>query len=166
MRIFKGGATRDTDDAKPDLEGFLSPLVLDRFAEYMTKHRVQADGKIRDSDNWQKGIPLEAYMKGGWRHFHDWWRQHRLRVWYGEESAREEDDAELEEALCALMFNVMGYLHEHMKAKLLWDYGGLEDTIEDKPVQKKKLTIGGVQFPMKNAGSPKAPDRSEEEHGT
>ena len=84
-----------------------------------------------------------------------------MRVWYGEESAREEDDAELEEALCALMFNVMGYLHEHIKAKFVSDYGRVVDP-EIKPRRE-------VEFPlvdMKNAGSPKAPDRSEEEHGT
>jgi len=57
MRTFGGGATRNSDQGKPDYEGFLSPLVIIRYGEYMTRHRVQADGNIRDSDNWQKGIP-------------------------------------------------------------------------------------------------------------
>lgn len=103
LRTFETGATRDTDEGKYDYEGFLSPLVIRRFGEYMHKHRVQSDGTLRDSDNWQKGIPYDAYMKSGWRHFMDWWSRHRC------------DDvpqAELEEALCALMFNVQGYLHE------------------------------------------------------
>ena len=111
VRQFDTGATRDTDEGKPDYEGFLSPLVLARYARYMNKNRVQADGKLRDSDNWQKGIPLEAYMKSGWRHFFEWWRLHRESI----------DDTtgieHIEEAMCALLFNVMGYLHELEKRR-------------------------------------------------
>lgn len=105
MRNFETGATRDSDEGKFDYEGFISPLVIQRFGQYMHRHRVQADGNLRASDNWQKGIPLDAYIKSGWRHFMDWWRQHRGYV--GQD--------ELEESLCALMFNVMGYLHETLK---------------------------------------------------
>ena len=105
MRNFDTGATRDTDVGKPDYEGFLSPLVIERFGKYMDKHRHQADGKVRDSDNWQKGIPKDAYMKSGFRHFVDWWKEHR--------GISTKDG--IEEAICALMFNVMGYLHEYLK---------------------------------------------------
>ena len=52
--------------------------VLERYAEYMNDARVQADGSLRDSDNWQKGMPLSAYMKSGWRHFLTWWKYHRF----------------------------------------------------------------------------------------
>lgn len=107
MREFNTGATRDTDEGKYDYEGFLSPLVLKRYGEYMNKHRKQADGKLRDSDNWQKGIPKEAYMKSGWRHFVDWWQEHRGIV----------SKDGVEEAICALCFNAMGYLHELLKEK-------------------------------------------------
>lgn len=107
MREFKTGATRDEDAEKYDLEGFLSPIVLERFAEYMHKHRQQADGKLRDSDNWQKGMPKNAYMKSGLRHVHDWWKEHRGYP------SREG----LEAALCAVIFNAMGYLFEILKAK-------------------------------------------------
>jgi hypothetical protein len=109
MRQFDSGATRDTDAGKPDYEGFLSPLVIERFGKYMDKHRHQADGKVRDSDNWQKGIPQDAYMKSAFRHFVDWWKEHR----------RINTKDGIEEALCALMFNVMGYLHEYLKEKNL-----------------------------------------------
>lgn len=104
IRTFETGATRDTDDGKLDYEGFLSPLVLRRYAEYMHRHRYQSDGSLRSSDNWQKGIPLEAYMKSGWRHFMDWWGNHR-----GDAGG---EDPDIEEALCALIFNASGYLHE------------------------------------------------------
>lgn len=105
IRQFETGATRDADEGKHDYEGFLCPLVLERFGEYMTKHRKQSDGGIRDSDNWQKGIPKDAYVKSAFRHYHDWWKQHR-----GYEG---QDD--LQESICALMFNAMGYLHELLK---------------------------------------------------
>lgn len=104
-RTFETGATRDSEDGKLDYDGFLSPLVLQRYAEYMHTHRQQPDGALRDSDNWQKGIPRTAYMKSGWRHFVSWWSLHRGGT--ASES--------LEDALCALIFNASGYLHEHLK---------------------------------------------------
>ena len=112
VRRFTTGATRDTDAGKLDYEGFLSPLVLERYARYMNKHRVLPDGSLRASDNWQNGIPKDAYMKSLWRHFMDVWRAHR--GW---------DDGcqwiSIEEALCAVLFNAMGYLHEHLKERRL-----------------------------------------------
>lgn len=107
IRKFETGATRDTDEGKYDFEGFYSPIVMERFAEYMNKHRKQSDGNLRDSDNWQKGIPLIDYMKSGFRHFFDWWKEHRG---YSTKDG-------IEEALCALFFNVQGYLHEYLKLK-------------------------------------------------
>jgi len=107
VRRFPSGACRDTDAGKFDYEGFLSPLVLERFAAYMHAHRRQSDGALRPSDNWQRGIPRDEYMKSGWRHFMDWWREHRGL------SSRDG----LEDALCAVMFNAMGYLLEVLKEK-------------------------------------------------
>lgn len=107
MRAFSSGATRNVDQSKPDYEGFLSPLVIEEFGRYMHRNRVQADGSVRDSDNWQKGIPLESYMKSGWRHFHEWWKTHRG---FSSEQSRLD-------ALMALLFNVQGYAHELLKQK-------------------------------------------------
>ncbi len=107
MREFETGAIRDTDENKLDFDGFLSPLVLHRYAEYLNKHRKQADGKFRDSDNWQKGIPLAVYMKSAFRHFFYWWAYHRKA-----DIVLKED---IEESLCGLLFNAMGYLHEYLK---------------------------------------------------
>lgn len=107
MRHFASGATRNVDENRLDYEGFYHPLVMERFAQYMHKHRKQADGQLRASDNWQKGIPKDAYMKSGFRHFMDWWKQHRGLK--GEEP--------LEDSLCALLFNVQGYLYETIKNK-------------------------------------------------
>lgn len=105
MRSFDTGATRNSDAGKFDYEGFISPLVLERYGKYMDKHRYQADGNVRDSDNWQRGIPQTAYIKSGFRHFVDWWKEHR--------GIPTQDG--IEEAICALIFNAMGYLHELLK---------------------------------------------------
>ncbi len=103
MREFESGATRDDDDDKLDPEGFLSPFVLKRYCEYMHEHRKQADGTMRNSDNWQKGIPLDTYMKSMFRHMMDLWMDHR--VFHQSAPLREE-------MLCAIIFNASGYLHE------------------------------------------------------
>lgn len=105
MRKFDTGATRDSEGSKPDYEGFLSPLVLQRFAAYMHKHRVLPDGSLRGSDNWQRGIPREVYIKSAFRHFVALWSAHR--------GHKTEED--IETSLCALLFNVQGYLHELLR---------------------------------------------------
>jgi hypothetical protein len=109
MRTFDTGATRDDDSTKDDPEGFLSPLVINRFNQYMSVHRIQADGKVRASDNWQKGIPKSAYMKSMWRHFLDVWSLHR--------GCNGPSSQDLETSLCSIMFNAMGYLHELLDTK-------------------------------------------------
>lgn len=103
-RTFSTGATRNSDEGKYDFEGFLSPLVIKRFGEYMHKHRHLADGSLRDSDNWQRGIPRPQLIKSGWRHMFDWWAHHR--------GVKPLDPTSVEDALCGLIFNAMGYLHE------------------------------------------------------
>ena len=121
IRTFDTGATRDTDIGKWDYEGFLSPLVLKRFAEYMHKCRIQSDGKLRESDNWQKGIPVKQYMKSKWRHFMDTWCFYRRSMDFYEVA----DYGELlEESLCAELFNSMGFLHEVLKNKTKVDREG------------------------------------------
>jgi hypothetical protein len=77
----------------------------------MHKHRQQSDGELRDSDNWKKGIPMNAYKHSLSRHIQDL----RLILELSSGQAREPD---LEEVLCAIMFNVQGMLHETVKARL------------------------------------------------
>lgn len=107
IRVFKTGANRNDDNGKLDYEGFISPLVLKRYAEYMNLNRHLSNGQFRESDNWQKGIPKDAYMKSLWRHLMDVWLEHR-----GEKSR----DG-LETALCGVIFNTMGYLFETLREK-------------------------------------------------
>jgi hypothetical protein len=108
VRKFESGATRDTSENKPEYAGYLSPLVIKAYGEYMMKHQIQSDGSKRSADNWKRGMPLNVYMDSGWRHFHDWWMEHD-----GYESREG-----LTDALCGLLFNVMGYLHEVEKHRL------------------------------------------------
>lgn len=110
IRKFETGATRGSEAGKLDYEGFLSPQVLEAFAVYMDINRRTDDGSYRDSDNWQKGIPKDSYMKSLWRHFLDLWKIHRKTpVPEGELGAA-----------CGVMFNVMGWVHERIKEDPNW----------------------------------------------
>lgn len=114
MRNFETGATRDSDENKYDYEGFLAPSVVEAYAAYMHKNRVQTDGKLRDSDNWQKGIPKSAYMKSMWRHFFAVWKGYR-------------NGAPIQEELCALLFNVQGLLFEILRDQERVDLANYQD---------------------------------------
>lgn len=113
LRKFATGATRDADKDKFDYEGFLSPTVLESYAAYMHKNRIQPDGNLRDSDNWKLGIPRAAYVKSAFRHFIQLWKE-----WRGQ---RRED--ELLEAANALLFNIMGFIHETLRMSDDSSYG-------------------------------------------
>jgi len=111
MRTFDSGATRDTDVGKNDYEGFLSIPVIQEFGNYMNKHRIQADGNLRDSDNWQKGFGdkhFDVCMKSIWRHFLDFWAIHRG---YKRFDSKDRHEITLLEAGCAILFNITAYLH-------------------------------------------------------
>lgn len=107
IRTFASGANRNSDEGKLDFEGFLSPAVIKKYAEYMHKNRFLENGQMRDSDNWQKGIPVPAYMKSMYRHFFDTWSNYR---------GIETPETQVQN-LCGLMFNTMGMLHELLKAE-------------------------------------------------
>lgn len=115
IRHFGTGATRNVDVSKLDYEGFLSPLVLEAFARYMHKHRKQKDGSLRDSDNWQKGIPTQVYVKSLIRHTMDFWRLWRGGTVIDPDTG---ERAEAEDLACAIMFNVMGWLHEAISERM------------------------------------------------
>lgn len=110
-RVFETGASRDSDDMKLDYEGFLSPLVLERFAQYMHEARtrnVPPGQTLRSSDNWQKGMPKDVYMKSLLRHTLEVWKGHRG-------SLPEPGSKEFRDHLCAILFNAMGYLYEELR---------------------------------------------------
>lgn len=124
MRHFETGATRDSDEGKYDFEGFYSPMVIERFGAYMHKHRLQADGELRDSDNWQKGIPKSQYMKSILRHMLDAWFIHRG---FERFDAADGQRLTMDDVLCAIIFNAQGYLYE-----VLMERECQSDQIENK----------------------------------
>ena len=117
MRKFESGATRSSSDNKPDYEGFLNPEVLRIYGQYMHTHRKQEDGTLRDSDNWQKGIPQDVLMKSLLRHVFDLWRMHRAGAVVLEDW--EESKVKIDQ-LCAILFNtqayILGMINESRKA--------------------------------------------------
>lgn len=87
---------------KLDYEGFLDPMVLRRFAQYMHKNRTLRDGSIRASDNWQAGFPRKQTIKSLIRHVWEVWLD-----WRGLSQLNEE-------ALCAIIFNAQALLREQL----------------------------------------------------
>jgi hypothetical protein len=118
VRQFGTGATRDADDGKNDYEGFLSPVVIEAYGDYMHEHRKQSDGQLRDSDNWQKGMPKSQYMKSLLRHVLTAWKLHRGWEVKPEKIGGVLRVPTMKETLCAILFNTMGYLHEMLKEDL------------------------------------------------
>ena len=107
MRKFKSGATRNNDEQKINIIGSFSPLVVCRFAQFMRDHNIK-DGKLkRDEANWKKGMPKQSYLESKARHFLDTWKTHEGY-----------EDGNIEEMLCADIFNSMGHLHELLVEKL------------------------------------------------
>ena len=109
MRKFESGATRDDDVRKLHVTRFFSPEVLKRRAEYMDKHRVMRDGSLREPDNWKAGMPQSSYIESMDRHVLD------VKLWANGSPELYQDD--IEEKLCAVMFNAEGLLYEILKQR-------------------------------------------------
>jgi len=110
MRRFESGAQRDDDSTKPEFGGFLSPLVLKAYGDYMHHHRTMKDGSRRGAADWKQGIPQRVYFESLLRHVMDVW----LHVDGHPSEARED----LRISLCGVLFNASGLLYETLKAKL------------------------------------------------
>ena len=106
---FSTGATRSTSEGKIDFEGHFNPEVLAIFGDYMNRHRIQRDGQLRASDNWQMGIPIYRYTKSLVRHNLEFWR-----MWRGREVINLDNGQPFtfRDVLCAIMFNTMGLIYE------------------------------------------------------
>ena len=105
-RHFSTGATRDTAEGKIQPKGALSPLVLRRFCEYMRAKQILPDGTIRSASNWKLGIDRESYADSFFRH--------QLELHLVSEGWLDQD---IEETLCAVIFNAQGWLHELLRRK-------------------------------------------------
>jgi len=122
---FPSGAYRDGQEGKLDYEGHISPLALQAYAEYMHNARYRPDGTVRESDNWQLGIPISSYVKSLLRHVMD--------VWLWQRGGNNEEP--IKAALCGTIFNAMGMLHELVKEENVYvqfdDDGNLYKEAED-----------------------------------
>jgi hypothetical protein len=109
IRTFDSGATRNSLDGKLQYSRFLDPEVFKVYCEYMQSHRIQLDGSMRDPDNWKKGISQDVYMDSLYRHVTNLWG-----VYNGYERVQPEtgEPETKKELLCAIMFNVIGYMFE------------------------------------------------------
>lgn len=112
IRQFDTGATRDTIEGKLSYVKALSPTVLRRYVEYLDKHRVQPDGNLRDFDNWKQGIDKDVYFDSLGRHFLAAWLLHD-----GYPASDNHGPVTLEDALCGVIFNSMGWLFEILKER-------------------------------------------------
>jgi len=115
LRQFETGATRDANDhpEKPSYYRALSPIVLREYVKYIGRHRTTSDGAKRDWNNWKKGIPVDVYMDGLLRH--------TIAVWLIQQGFKSYDnhgEVTLKDSLNGILFNTIGFLHEHLKAEV------------------------------------------------
>lgn len=112
IRTFDSGATRDTDEGKLNYIKALSPTVLQKYVSYLDKHRIQPDGVKRDWNNWKQGIDRQTYIESLSRHVMAVWLLHD-----GYPAFDNRGSVTLEDSLCGVIFNAMGYLYEILKEK-------------------------------------------------
>jgi hypothetical protein len=128
IRQFPSGATRNSASGKLDYDGSLSLSVLEAFAEYMRFNAVMPDGSLRPCDDWKRGVPVDEYRKSLWRHHVD-----AARALQGL-SSREG----VVFALCGVIFNAQGALHELLAA----DPGLLERSLAENEARRDAARSG------------------------
>lgn len=128
-RTFTSGANRNSSDGKLEYHGFNHPVLEQKFAEYMHKHRELEDGTLRDSNNWWKGWDKSISLHSLNRHLQDLNALHagyvviKFKTEKGEHTKYITKDESLkflgmptvdivteEECCAAIRFNSMAYL--------------------------------------------------------
>ena len=71
MRKFDNNAVRDVDNGKIKYYGFQHPLCDYSFGKYMLKHQKQANGEMRDADNWWGTWDTKVSLECMTRHLED-----------------------------------------------------------------------------------------------
>lgn len=121
MRTFDTGAVRDVDSHKLDYEGHLSPLAIEAYTRYLSAKRTLPDGTLRAADNWQLGFGATSWMQSFIRHAMQLWLLHRGWPAYETRPDGTKIPVTKREALCAILFNIFGQLHELVIAEDLTD---------------------------------------------
>ena len=142
MRSFSTGATRDTGEGKLEFDGFIAVELIEQFAKFMNMNRLQSDGKLRNSDNWQKGIPNEVCLKSHYRHFFESWKISRQFIDLEDQTfhvdwMNRQDYIEFVAALMGQVFNIQCILKNMAETCGLVDFDGTEPTPEMKERQDK-----------------------------
>jgi hypothetical protein len=130
MRNFNEKAKRDGLNGKLHPYGFSHPLCDHVFNKYMDYHREQADGQLREPDNWWGGWDRKISLDSLARHvedlkcLHAGYMVYKQKVDNGEIThvvkkgfKPEKGWKEVTEAetVCAIRFNSMAYLLEILK---------------------------------------------------
>ena len=68
IRKFESGASRNSNSGKFEYYKFINPINEFSFAKYMHSKRYLDNGELRDSDDWQKGIPQDSLLDSLTRH--------------------------------------------------------------------------------------------------
>jgi len=132
---YDTGATRDSREGKLVFDKFLSIPVIRQYAAYMHMNRIQSDGELRAGDNWQNGIKQEDYIESLFRHVLDMIEFHR-----GLDDSNRLAQIEGIAAICGIMFNSMGWLHEWLKENAPIEFDKEEITLEQKERREEYKT--------------------------
>jgi len=106
-RVFDTGADRSSDKGKHHPDRAWSPLVLAEFARYMYEHNTTATVPRRE-DQWQLGFPMDSFVESGTRH----WEAFKALAKGYPAFDQKGNPVDVVEALCGVIFNVQGYLHQ------------------------------------------------------
>ena len=111
MRQYSSGATRSSGKGKPSYCSYTSVLATRRYGQYMLEHETQADGEKRPPDNWKSGLEIKDTKESMGRHW-----EHVKTILDGHTAIDDHGkEVDIEDALCAMMFNVTSMLHEVLK---------------------------------------------------
>lgn len=99
---FKSGAIRDSLEGKESYGETISWTAFKRYAQYMTSKKEKYG-----SGNFKKGIDIDSYEDSLMRHY----QKYMENKYEGGQVETNEDH------LSAIMFNVMGIMHEEERIK-------------------------------------------------
>lgn len=148
VKNFPTGATRSADTGKNHYDGFLSFPAIQEFGDYMTRHRVQPDGALRDPDNWQKGIPIASYVGSLLRHALELWGLHRGYI--SRRLTAEYPNRDIEflkrETACACWFNIQGFLHETLRQPTVLPFLGKTEVYDPSRSASEQTSTSAADY--------------------